>query len=214
MLSIFVNLLLIIYKKYGMIVFVLKGGKQMNYKELKDLEENNKNTLLSMFNGILENVKNISFRKSSAIIKDFTNVCEMSYKSYEYIERKKASNTNMHPIVPTRGEIYNAFITEGVGRELTGNHLVVIIQNQNSNLYSDKVTVVPIEGDGNKIKKSYQTKLTNNDLAYGKIDKDPSRIIFSDIITIDKSRLGRKIGSLNEEKIYKLNVLLKKHLSI
>lgn len=186
----------------------------MNYNELKDLEENNKSTLLSMFNGILSNIKNISFRKSSSIIKDFPSICEMSYKSYEYIERKKASNTNMHPIIPTKGEIYNAFITEGVGRELTGNHLVIIIQNQNSNMYSDKVTVVPIEGDGNKIKKSYQMKLTNKDLTYGKIDKDPSRIIFSDIMTIDKSRLGRKIGILKEEKILRLNHLLKRHLSL
>ena len=62
----------------------------------------------------LTNIKNISFRKSSSIIKDFPSVCEMSYKSYEYIERKKASNTNMHPIIPTRGEIYNAFIADNV----------------------------------------------------------------------------------------------------
>lgn len=172
----------------------------MNYKNLKNLEETNKTTLLSMFNGILTNIKNISFRKSTSLIKDFPSICEMSYKSYEYIEKKKISNTNMHPIIPTRGEIYNAFITEGVGRELTGNHLVVILQNQNSNMYSDKVTVVPIEGDGNKIKPSYQTKLTNEDLYSGKLDKDPSRIIFADIMTIDKSKLGRKIGILKDEK--------------
>ncbi len=186
----------------------------MNYKNLKNLEETNKTTLLSMFNGILTNIKNISFRKSTSLIKDFPSICEMSYKSYEYIEKKKISNTNMHPIIPTRGEIYNAFITEGVGRELTGNHLVVILQNQNSNMYSDKVTVVPIEGDGNKIKPSYQTKLTNEDLYSGKLDKDPSRIIFADIMTIDKSRLGRKIGMLKDEKIQKLNKLIKKHLSL
>ena len=186
----------------------------MNYKNLKNLEETNKTTLLSIFNGILTNIKNISFRKSTSLIKDFPSICEMSYKSYEYIEKKKISNTNMHPIIPTRGEIYNAFITEGVGRELTGNHLVVILQNQNSNMYSDKVTVVPIEGDGNKIKPSYQTKLTNEDLYSGKLDKDPPRIIFADIMTIDKSRLGRKIGMLKDEKIQKLNKLIKKHLSL
>ena len=118
----------------------------------------------------------------------------------EYIEKKKISNTNLHPIIPTRRKIYNTFITEGVERELTGNHLVVILQNQNSNMYSDKVTVVPIEGDWNKIKPSYQTKLTNKDLYSRKLDKDPSRIIFADIMTIDKSKLGRKIGILKDEK--------------
>lgn len=186
----------------------------MNYKDLKDLEDINKTTLLSMFSGILTNIKNISFRKSSSIIKDFPNVCEMSYKSHEYTETKKASNSNMHPIIPSRGEIYNAFITEGVGKELTGNHLVIVIQNQNSNIYSDKVTVVPIEGDGNKIKKNYQVKLTNQDLFSGKIDKDPSRIIFSDIMTIDKARLGRRIGKLKKDKIERLSLLISKHLSL
>ena len=100
----------------------------------------------------MTNIKNISFRKSASLIKDFPSICEISYKSYEYIEKKKISNTNLHPIIPTRRKIYNTFITEGVERELTGNHLVVILQNQNSNMYSDKVTVVPIEGDWNKIK--------------------------------------------------------------
>ena len=120
----------------------------------------------------------------------------------------------MHPIIPTRGEIYNAFITEGVGKELSGNHLVVVIQNEKSNIYSDKVTVVPIEGDGNVIKKAYQVKLTNKDLDYGKIDKDPSRIIFADIMSIDKARLGRKIGALSKEKMNRLDLLIKKHLDL
>ena len=186
----------------------------MNYNNLKDLEDINKTTLLSMFNGILSNIKNISFRKSTCLIKDFPTVCELSYKSYENTEKKKISNNKSHPIIPTRGEIYNAFITEGVGKELSGNHLVVIIQNRNSNIYSDKVTIVPIEGDGQKIKSNYQTKLTNNDLCFGKIDKDPSRIIFADIMSIDKARLGRKIGKLSDKKMERLNILLKKHLSL
>ena len=186
----------------------------MNYKDLKDLELTNKLTLQSMFSGILDNIKNISFRKSTALIKDFPSVCELSYNSHENSEKRKQSNSNKHPIIPTRGEIYNAFITEGVGKELSGNHLVVVIQNEKSNIYSDKVTIVPIEGDGNRIKSSYQVRLTNSDLSYGKIDKDPSRIIYADIMSIDKARLGRKIGSLSDDKLKRLDILLKKHLSL
>lgn len=186
----------------------------MNYNQLKDLEPQNKTTLLSMFQGILVNIKNISYRKTTSIMKDIPSICELSYNSYENTQIKRLSNTNMHPIIPTRGEIYNANITEGVGKELCGNHLVIVIQNANSNIFSDKVTVIPIEGDGNHIKKSYQMRLTNNDLETGHIDKDPSRIIFSDIMTIDKARLGRKIGSLKQEKIEKINIVLKKHLSL
>lgn len=186
----------------------------MNYNELRNLEESNRTALSSMFHGMLSNIKNISFRKTTSIIKDVPSVCEMSYKSYENSEIKRISSTNMHPIIPTRGEIYNANITEGVGKELCGNHLVIVIQNQNSNIFSDKVTVVPIEGDGHYIKKSYQMRLTNSDLEFGKIDKDPSRIIFADIMSIDKARLERKIGKLNESKIEKLNIAIKKHLSL
>ena len=61
----------------------------MNYKNLKNLEETNKTTLLLIFNGILTNIKNISFRKSASLIKDFPSICEIRYKSYEYIEKKK-----------------------------------------------------------------------------------------------------------------------------
>lgn len=186
----------------------------MNYNQLKDLDLQNKTTLLSMFQGILDNIKNISYRKTTSTIKDVPSICEMSYKSYENTQLKRISNTNMHPIIPTRGEIYNANITEGVGKELCGNHLVIVIQNANSNIFSDKVTVIPIEGDGNYIKKSYQMRLTNSDLASGHIDKDPSRIIFSDIMTIDKARLERKIGMLTQEKIEKINSAIKKHLSL
>ncbi len=186
----------------------------MNYNDLNNLDENNKSTLHSMFGGILNKIKNISYRKSAALIKDFPTICELSYISHLNSEKRKQSNSNVHPIIPTRGEIYNAYITEGVGKELAGNHLVVVIQNGNSNIYSDKVTVVPIEGDGNTIKKAYQTKLTNIDLESGILDKDPSRIIFADIMSLDKARLGRKIGKLTATKMQQLDKLLKKHLSL
>ena len=57
-------------------------------------------------------------------------------------------------------------------------------------------------------------KLNNTDLQIGKIDKDPSRIIFSDIMTIDKARLGRKIGILKKEKLELLSNSIKKHLAL
>ena len=59
------------------------------------------------------------------------------------------------------------FITEGVGSELCGNHLVVIIQNKKANIYSEKVNVLPIEGDGTKINPNYQVRLSSAELADG-----------------------------------------------
>jgi len=187
----------------------------MNYNQLKDLEENNKSTLSSMFIGILSNIKNTSFKKMSSIIKDIPAVCKMSYDSYENSQLRNVTYNNMHPIIPTRGEIYNAFITEGVGKELSGNHPVVIIQGRAANMYSDKVNVLPIEGDGSKIKPAYQEPLTSDDLEDGvTLLKEHSRIITSDILTLDKARLGKKVGKIKEEKMLIINKKIKKQLGL
>ncbi len=187
----------------------------MNYNNLKDLEENNKSVLLSMFSGILSNVKNTSLRKISDIIRDIPSICKMNYISYEYSLSKNNTYNKIHPVVPIKGEIYNAFITVGVGKELFGMHPVVIMQNYSQNMHADKVNVLPIEGDGNKINPKYQVSITSDDLEGSTVlTKDPSRVIISDIMTIDKARLGIKVGKLKEEKIKELNEKLKKQLDL
>lgn len=187
----------------------------MSYNELKNLDDNNKQTLSSMFAGILSNIKNTSFKKMTNIIRDIPSVCRMSYLSYENSQLRKLSYNKVHPIVPVRGEIYNAFITEGVGKELCGTHPVVIVQNQNQNMHAEKVNVLPIEGDGNKINPRYQIQISSTDMENTVIlSKDPSRIIVSDIMTIDKARLGKKIGKLKSEKMQEVNELLKIQLNL
>ena len=97
---------------------------------------------------------------------------------------------------------------------MSENHLVVIVQGFSSNVYGEKVTVLPIEGDGSKINPHYQIKLTNADLEDGMLDKDPSRIIFTDVMTLDKARLDRRIGKLNPTKIEEVNRYLIAHLDL
>lgn len=187
----------------------------MSYNDLKEMEPTNKNTLSSMFIGILTNIKNTSFRKMSAIIKDIPAICKMSYESHENSEKRKASYNKIHPITPVRGEIYNAFITEGVGRELCGMHPVLIIQNKKQNLHSEKVNVLPIEGDGNKINPIYHEQITSSDLEGDTIlAKNPSRVIISDILTIDKARLGIRVGKLKEDKMQLINKKIKIQLDL
>lgn len=185
----------------------------MKYSELNNLNDSQKSTLISMFSGILTNVKSISLRKLPSLIKDIPSICEMHYNSYENMQKTKKHFQNLHPIKPSRGELYYAYITEGVGTELCGTHPVLIIQNQNSNLHSSKINVLPIEGDGNKIKPKYQEQITSEDLeGTASLIKNPSRVIISDIMTIDKSRLGGKIGKLNQDKLNTICEKLKQHL--
>ena len=51
-------------------------------------------------------------------------------------------------------------------------------------------------------------------LADGQLDKEPSRIIVTDITTIDKARLGRRIGRLTPECLATVEKLLKNHLEL
>lgn len=82
--------------------------------------------------------------------------------------------------------------------------MVVIIQNKKGNIYSEKVNVLPIEGDGKKFNPNYQKQLTNADLEEGRLDKDPSRIIITDIMTFDKARLKNRIGKVKDEYMKKI----------
>lgn len=187
----------------------------MSYNELKDLEIERKKILSSMFDGILSNIKNASFRKMTAIIKDIPSICKMNYESYENSQLMKSDYNRVHPKVPKRGEIYNAFITEGVGRELCGTHPVVIIQNQRQNMHSEKVNVLPIEGDGNKINKLYHVQITSNCLEDNTtLSKDPSRVIISEPMTLDKARLGIRIGKLNDETMKLIDEKIKIQLDL
>lgn len=187
----------------------------MDYNNLRKLDDEQKKTLTSMFVGILDNIKSISIKKTLSLIKDIPEICKMNYKSYENSELRKQNKNHMHPIIPTRGEIYDAYITEGVGKELCGRHPVVVIQSVSANMYSEKVTILPIEGDGKQIKSSYQEKLTSDDLEDNvKLIKDPSRVITSDLMTIDKARLGKKIGKIKLEKMNLIDKKVKKQLGL
>ncbi|MBO5609331.1 MAG: type II toxin-antitoxin system PemK/MazF family toxin [Eubacterium sp.] len=186
----------------------------MDYNSLNNLNDSDKSSITSVFQGVLTSLKHVSVNKAITYLRYIPEQCRMHYSSINNRRIRDAHPKKFHPVKPLRGEIYNAFITEGVGSELCGNHLVVIIQNKKGNIYSEKVNVLPIEGNGEKINPNYQIRLSNQELSSGKLDKDPSRIIVTDVMTIDKARLGRKIGSLTPECIAAVDNLLRKHLDL
>lgn len=186
----------------------------MDYNKETPLNTNDSSTLTAIFNGLLSTIKHISVNKASKYMQTLPLICRLHYNSLENRRLKNNDPKKLHPIIPQRGEIYNAFITEGVGSELCNNHLVLIVQNQKGNMYGEKVNILPIEGDGSKINPSYQIKLTNEDMETGHLDKDPSRIIMTDITTIDKARLDRRIGKITPACMLKVENLLRQQLSL
>jgi mRNA-degrading endonuclease toxin of MazEF toxin-antitoxin module len=191
------------------------GSTQQNtqYSQLENLSEADKTQLTNEFGNKVQDVKKISLTKAIKLIRNIPIICRLHYQALEYRKKRLSDKDKKHPLQPIRGEIYNAIITENVGSEINGNHLVVVMSNPNTNIYADKVNVLPIEGDGNIVPK-YLVKLTNNDLEYGHLDKDPSRIIIPEMLTIDKARLERRIGKIKPEKMITVNNKLKGQLCL
>ncbi|OZS78957.1 hypothetical protein CF394_03445 [Tetzosporium hominis] len=153
--------------------------------------------------------------KVKKIIDSIVEKCELDEKSKKHAGEKKSHHRKFHPVRPVRGEIYNVLLSpDNVGTELNNNHLCVIISNPKKNIYSEKVNVVPIEGDGRRIDPMNNIQLTNEDLEFGTITKDPSRIIGGDIMTIDKARIDRKVAKLSPEKLEEVMAMVTSQLGI
>lgn len=183
------------------------------YNSLIDLSESQRNQLKDLFSRVLIDIKSISLTKVISLLRYLPVLCRLHYISYENRKRKNIHPEKHHPVQPIRGEIYNTLITENIGSEINGNHLAIVISNAKTNIFADKINIVPIEGDGNKIT-TYLVQLRNEDLEDGHLDKDPSRIIIPEILTVDKARLQNRIGKIKEEKMKIINDKLKRQLDL
>lgn len=109
-----------------------------------------------------------------------------------------------------RGEIFLANLEPVKGSEQGGIRPVLIIQNDKSNIYSPVTIVAAITS---KIfSKEFPTNVFVSSEDSG-LDKD-STILLNQIRTIDKSRLIKKVGSLNLQLMNNVNLALRISLSL
>ena len=156
-------------------------------------------------------LKNVNTQKR---ICDLPVLNEIDQCAAASLAHQRLDKDKLHPIRPCRGDIFIANITTNAGNELSSPHPVIVISNNKGNKYTSKVIVVAIEGDGSKINPAYQMALSNADLSHGHLDKDPSRIILSEILTIDKTRLTQKIGTVKPDVLDVITYGISKQLSI
>ncbi len=100
-----------------------------------------------------------------------------------------------------RGDVVWARLKPVQGSEQGGIRPVVIIQNDDSNEYSPTTIIAPFTS------KIYVREFMTNvfvDKMKSGLEKD-STIMFNQIRTIDKSRIIKKIGSLNFETMKKVD---------
>lgn len=103
-----------------------------------------------------------------------------------------------------RGEIYYARLYETVGSEQAGVRPVVIVQNNIGNRYAKTVIIVPLTSkiETNEIQPTHVVIK-----AFGNIKYD-STILTEQVRTIDKTRLGERIGTLPYKYIKKVDKAL------
>jgi len=109
-----------------------------------------------------------------------------------------------------RGDIVLVNLEPVAGSEQGRTRPAVVIQNNISNIYSPTTIVAPITS--RVYEKEYPTNvvLSNDD---SKLDKD-STILLNQIRTIDKKRIAKKLGFLNEFLMKKIDFAIKISLDL
>ena len=98
-----------------------------------------------------------------------------------------------------RGEIYYANLCPIVGSEQGGIRPVVILQNDKGNLHSSTTIVAAITGDLDKPKLPTHVMFKSDSM------KKESLVLLEQIRTIDKSRLGRFVGTIDDKTMKRID---------
>lgn len=98
-----------------------------------------------------------------------------------------------------RGEIYYANLCPIVGSEQGGIRPVVILQNNKGNLHSRTTIVAAITGELDK------PNLPTHVIFKSDCMKKESMVLLEQIRTIDKSRLGRFVGTMDSKTMKRID---------
>ena len=108
-----------------------------------------------------------------------------------------------------KGEIYLADLNPTVGSEIAKTRPVLIVSNDTNNQYAATVTIVPITSTTEKIY-PFEVFLPQGE---GNLTND-SKAKANQIRTIDKLRLKRRLGKINEETLKEIERAILIHLEI
>lgn len=99
-------------------------------------------------------------------------------------------------IFPRRGEVYLVNFDPTIGAEIKKIRPALVIQNDIGNQYSSTIVVAAITGNGHKKKvKQVPVSVLIAD-GEGGLTKD-SLVLLGQIRTIDKRRLGKRLGAIS-----------------
>jgi len=111
---------------------------------------------------------------------------------------------------PQRGELYWANLDPVIGSEIAKTRPALIISNNIGNQYADRVIVAPISSSGPGKIYPFEVHLNPSEGGLSKA----SKILLDQIRTLDKSRLGHQIGTLEAERMEEVNRAIRISLAV
>ncbi len=109
-----------------------------------------------------------------------------------------------------RSEIHLASLDPTIGREISKTRPVVIISNDINNRFSGTITVLPITSTNLGKIYPFEVKLPKG---AGNLPKD-SKVKADQIRTLDKRRIIKAIGVIDDESMARIETALKIHLGL
>ncbi len=109
-----------------------------------------------------------------------------------------------------RGEIFLAALDPVIDHEIAKTRPVVVVSNDTGNKYSGTITIIPLTSKN--LTKVYPFEAYLPKKITG-LEKD-SKAKADQIRTLDKARLIKSIGSLNNELTKNMNNAIKIHLNL
>ena len=98
-----------------------------------------------------------------------------------------------------RGDIYYANLSPVIGSEQGGHRPIIILQNNKGNLYSKTTIAAAITGELDKAHLPTHIIFTADGM------KKKSMVLLEHIRTIDKSRLGNYIGTVDDKTMKRID---------
>ncbi len=108
-----------------------------------------------------------------------------------------------------RGRCYLAALDPAIGHEISKTRPVVVVSNDKNNEFSGTVTILPVTSKN--LQRIYPFEVFLNQ-GEANLPKD-SKVKADQIRTLDKKRLVKFIGSLNDNQMEKVDKATMIHLS-
>ncbi len=111
---------------------------------------------------------------------------------------------------PHRGEIYWVKLDPVIGSEIAKTRPALIVSNDVGNQYADRVIVAPISSGNTEKIYPFEVLVPAGEAGLGKA----SKVLLDQIRTVDKQRLGNKIGALTGERMEEVNRAIRRSLAV